>query len=180
MTFCRVRVNVMTDLQSPHYQEVASASEAVQAHDFFCRMLTEQFSSTFSADAIQAYREKYDRALFEQRVAAQDAVIAAMILDQQVIGLVIGGAPNGGVASLDWVVVAPGHQGQGLGQQLVAGALASYRNRGAHKVVLYTETESARQFYERCGMTCEGVHPQHWWGLTHYCMGVVLGQAGLE
>lgn len=156
------------------YRELATSEEAKTAHDFFNRMLEQQFSSTFSEAALTSYQSKYDAELFAYRIAAESAVIAGMFDGDDIIGLAIGGIPNGGVASLDWVVVAPPYQGRGIGQELVKACFSSYWSKGAHKVVLYTETEQARHFYERCGMQCEGVHPKHWWGLTHYCMGLCI------
>jgi hypothetical protein len=41
---------------------------------------------------------------------------------------------------------------------------------GVHKVALYTETIKVRQFYKAAGMRVEGEHPNHWWGIKHYCL----------
>lgn len=159
------------------FRVVASESDARIAYQFFVKMLAEQFSLTFSASALDAYRNKYRLEVFEQRAADNKAVLAAAFDGHAMTALVIGGIPNGGVASLDWVVVSPGYQGQGVGQGLVHACLSEYRKVGAHKVVLYSETEQGRRFYEKCGFSCEGVHPQHWWGLTHYCMGYIFDEA---
>lgn len=159
------------------FRVVASEQDATLAYQFFSKMLAEQFSLTFSASALDAYRNKYSLEVFERRTADKKAVLAAAFDGNAMIALVIGGVPNGGVASLDWVVVSPGYQGRGVGHRLVHACLSEYRNTGAHKVVLYSETEQGKRFYEKCGFSCEGVHPQHWWGLTHYCMGYILEEA---
>jgi len=150
--------------------------DAGKVRRFFLQMLDQQFASTFTAQALDSYRHKYSESSLAERIENPDVVIVGLFDDEELIGLVIGGAPNGGVASLDWVVVAPGYQGRGLGQKLMRFCFHEYAVVGAHKVVLYTETENAKRFYEKCGMTVEGVHPNHWWGLTHYCLAMQTGQ----
>jgi len=170
----------MGDTAPVVYRSLGTEADADAAHRFFVQMLDEQFAATFSQSALTAYRQKYDRELFQQRCLGGQAVLMAAFDGDAMVGLVIGGVPNGGVASLDWVVVAPGYQGRGLGQQLVRASLDDYQSRGAHKVVLYTDTTQGRDFYSKCGMFCEGVHPWHWWGLTHYCMGYVFPESDQE
>jgi len=87
-----------------------------------------------------------------------------------------GGAIDGGVAHVAWIVVDSEVRGRGIGERLMEATFTQYRERGAHKVVLYTETEAARRFYEGVGMQLEGTHPNHWWKLKHYCFGRLLRQ----
>ncbi len=127
-----------TDTSETVFRTLTSDSDAAAAYEFFVTMLADQFSSTFSETALEAYRNKYEPEVFRRRAADSGAVLAAAFERGSMMALVIGGVPNGGVASLDWVVVAPGYQGRGIGQRLVHVCLEAYRETGAHKVVLYT------------------------------------------
>ncbi|WP_020406911.1 GNAT family N-acetyltransferase [Hahella ganghwensis] len=163
---------MVADSRHFSFRRFRHAEDAEMVCRFFLQMLDQQFSSTFTAQALDSYRRKYSESNMSERIAQSNVVIAGLFDDDKLIGLVIGGAPNGGVASLDWVVVAPDYQGQGLGQKLMRFCFHEYAAVGAHKILLYTETENAKRFYEKCGMALEGVHPNHWWGLTHYCLAI--------
>lgn len=155
-------------------QEVIDPTLAAHCARFFARMLEDVFSQTFSKDAIAAYRERHDVALFRRRALDQLAVVVCARMDNEVVGLVLGGSSNGGVASLDWVVVAPEHQGHSIGRRMLQEATDAYRRKGAHKLVLYTETAEAREFYLRLGWQEEGHHPRHWWRKDHTCLALPL------
>jgi len=66
---------------------------------------------------------------------------------------------DGGLGTIIWVAVSTEHRGKGIGKLLCMRAEIEYKNRGAHKIVLYTETDSAKRFYQRNGYVLEGTHP---------------------
>lgn len=57
------------------------------------------------------------------------------------------------------VVVAPDHQGQGFGRQLMAHALLQARDAGCYKLALSSNTkrQSAHAFYESLGFQRHGI-----------------------
>ena len=138
--------------------------------NFFHKRLDDTFSSTFPPEAIESYRESHTAD--ELRDRADDGhVLIAATTEGDIQGVLFGNPPNGGVAHIAWVAVHPDARGQGIGTELLEAAFDRYREMGVHKVALYTETVEARGFYESAGMVVEGEHPNHWWGVKHYCLG---------
>ncbi|MEQ9187352.1 MAG: GNAT family N-acetyltransferase [Cryomorphaceae bacterium] len=90
------------------------------------------------------------------------------------LGLVLGTPPEGGVATIIWLLVDPKKQQRGVGQQLFAKATEIYKQKGAHKVKLTVPKESIVEFYTKQGMTIEGVHRNHWWNQDFWAMGISL------
>jgi len=88
------------------------------------------------------------------------------------LGLLFGAPPEStGVGTIIWLGVAAGQRGGGIGTQLMQAAFAAYRERGCHKVKIYTETEAAKAFYVGLGMEVEGFHPRHWWQVDFWALG---------
>ena len=104
---------------------------------------------------------------FEARVAAdlagfvvnmnpdQDLLLTAKRPDERFLGsIVIDGSDFAGRgAHLRWFIVAPEAQRTGLGKQLLDRALGFCRERGYHRLYLYTFAglDSARRLYEQAG-----------------------------
>jgi GNAT superfamily N-acetyltransferase len=66
-------------------------------------------------------------------------------------------ARAGEVAEVTHLLVAPDHQGQGVGRALVDAATAAAHQAGRTEVVLVTPPDmAARQFYERLGWVYDG------------------------
>jgi ribosomal protein S18 acetylase RimI-like enzyme len=86
------------------------------------------------------------------------------------------GAPSevSGVGTIIWLGIAEGQRGLGLGGQLMRAACADYRQRGCHKIKIYTETEAAKHFYVKLGMEIEGFHPRHWWQVSFWSLGMQI------
>ena len=142
-----------------------------QAVRFFHDRLEDTFAETFPPEAIADYREEYSPEQVDEKVRRDDCLVLAAVEDGEVLGTMFGSGLKGGLAYVEWIVVHPEAQGLGIGRALMEETFARYAELGAHKVALYTETLDAREFYESVGMELEGTHPNHWWGLTHYCLG---------
>ncbi|MCG3148401.1 MAG: hypothetical protein PCFJNLEI_01844 [Verrucomicrobiae bacterium] len=151
-----------------------TAASVPAAAAFYSARMDDTFSQTFPPAAIVKYRENFNLERLTAYVTAGDRELLAARVDEQIAGIMFGSPLNGGVASVVWMAVSPQFRGHGIGRQLMEETFRRYRQRGAHKVVLYTETDSGKAFYEAVGMTLEGTHPQHWWGLKHYCLGRIL------
>jgi GNAT superfamily N-acetyltransferase len=90
------------------------------------------------------------------------------------VGLILGTPPEGGVGTIIWVLVDAGTQGKGIGRLLFEKACDEYRKKGSHKVKLTVPDEKTVRFYEKVGMTLEGVHRMHWWKSDFWAMGKIL------
>lgn len=73
---------------------------------------------------------------------------------------------DGRTVRLRWFIVAPGHQGLGLGKRLLDAALAFCRAQGYGRVELRTFAglEAARRLYESAGFRLADEHPHEGWG----------------
>jgi ribosomal protein S18 acetylase RimI-like enzyme len=145
-----------------------------EASSFFQDRLKDTFSLTFPSEAINKYRDDFRVESIVQYIRAGDRIYVAAIMQNSIVGIMFGSHINGGVASVIWLAVHPEIQGKGIGRKLMKVTFRKYKAMGAHKLVLYTETDEARDFYENIGMSIEGVHPKHWWGIKHYCLAMEL------
>ena len=147
---------------------------APEASSFYQDRLDDTFSKTFPPEAITKYRTDYRSVNLVQHIESDARVNLAAVMENRIVGIMFGSHINGGVASVIWIAVHPEVQGKGVGRSLMEGAFRKYTALGAHKLVLYTETDEAKTFYEKIGMSVEGVHPSHWWGVKHYCLAMNL------
>lgn len=135
-------------------------------------LLRETFT-TFPAAALAAYAADWTPELLVERIQAGRFVLfGAFDATGQAVGLLFGAPPEiTGVGTIIWLGITDGLRGAGLGSRLMQTAFAEYRQRGCHKVKIYTETEAARRFYEKLGMQVEGFHPRHWWQVDFWSLG---------
>lgn len=117
---------------------------------------------------------------FEARVAAdlagfavnmnpdQDLLLTAKRPDERFLGsIVIDGSDYAGRgAHLRWFIVAPEAQRTGLGKQLLDRAMGFCRERGYHRLYLYTFAglDSARRLYEQAGFKLAEEQEADTWG----------------
>lgn len=149
---------------------------AAPAASFFGDRLDDTFSQTFPSEAIESYRISHTADELRERADEDGHVAIASVDEDDIKGVLFGNPPNGGVAHIAWVVVHPDARGEGIGRELLEAGFERYRDMGVHKVALYTETIEARGFYEAVGMVLEGEHPNHWWGVDHYCLAKELNE----
>lgn len=94
--------------------------------------------------------------------------------ENQVLGLVLGAPPEGGVGTIIWVLVDEKAQKKGVGKELFNQACNDYILKGAHKVKLTVPDEKTVEFYLKQGMITEGIHRNHWWNHDFWSMGINL------
>lgn len=77
-----------------------------------------------------------------------------------------GKQPAADCARLRWFIVAPEHQGAGIGGTLIGEAIAFCRSAGHKRIVLYTfeGLRSARTLYGRAGFRLAEEYRAHQWG----------------
>lgn len=92
----------------------------------------------------------------------------------QLAGVLLGTAIEGGVATITWLILAPEYRRQGIGKELFDKACAFYQKRGAHKIKLTASTISAVKFYKRIGMEEEGILFNHWWNIDFTSLAIQL------
>lgn len=146
-------------------------------HHFLSQQLKQQFPD-WPPQAICQYSEFWNPVALTQRIERHDsALFAAWNADKHPIGLLLGTAQEGGVATIAWLIVAAEHQKAGIGRALFAAACERYVALGLHKVILTAPNETACAFYRHLGMQEEGHHPDHWWHIDFWSFGYPLDNA---
>jgi GNAT superfamily N-acetyltransferase len=142
--------------------------------DAFDRIADGSFPS-LPPEAIASYLEPWQEDMLRSRIRQSNDLLRVAWHEETTTGIVSGTAPEGGVATIIWLLVDAPSRGSGLGIHLSSAACSDYcRAHGAHGIKLTAPTEDARQFYELCGMRVEGFHPAHWWQAGFWSLGMAL------
>jgi len=107
----------------------------------------------------------------EEDLRRHRGLLLAAREDGAIAGLLVGTAPEGGVATIVWVLVDPKRQRRHIGSKLMDEACRRYTEMSAHKVKLTVPDEQTVKFYEKQGLVVEGRHPNHWWKMDFWAMG---------
>lgn len=148
--------------------------EAPAVIALFERLLVDTFSA-FPEQARRHYARDWSVGSLGARLAdGTRGILVARGEAGAPVALMFGTPPEGGVATVIWLAVAQEARGLGIGAALLRETFAFYRAAGCHKVKLTTKDDAARAFYRHMGMTEEGRHPNHWWGMDFWAYGVTL------
>jgi ribosomal protein S18 acetylase RimI-like enzyme len=137
------------------------------------RILISSFP-TFSQEAIMDYLKPWTLDRVIARLEYGHDILVAAFVGDEIIGLVSGTAPEGGVGTVVWLLVDARWRGRKAGRALYDAACHAYRDLGAHKMKLTAPSEEAKRFYESCGMRVEGFHPKHWYEMEFFSLGTAL------
>jgi GNAT superfamily N-acetyltransferase len=129
---------------------------------------------TFSDAAKASHKATWSRDALRTQINSTNKLSLTMRSGGDLQGVVIGNAPEGGVATIIWLLVRRPFQSQGAGAALFRSACQIYKDRGAHKVKLTASNKRARDFYVSQGMQEEGFHPKHWWKTDFWVLGKIL------
>ncbi|MEO9967590.1 MAG: GNAT family N-acetyltransferase [Reichenbachiella sp.] len=142
--------------------------------EIFCSDLSKlsQETNYFPKEALAYYDSVYSQKQIELNL---DRLLILIVKEKNDIqGLLLGSSPEGGVGTIIWLLVKPTVQKSGLGALLFESAMDEYRQRGCHKVKLTVPKKEVVSFYEKQGMKLEGFHPNHWWNMDIWSMGINL------
>lgn len=95
----------------------------------------------------------------------------------EVLGTVLGEiVGESGLARIGWVGVHPRRQRRGIGKALVQRAIEHCREKGCHKITLYTTPPliPAINLYLTCGFVPEAYFHKEWWGVGFIKMSLWL------
>ena len=130
--------------------------------------------SGFSQAALEQYNQRWTAETIAFAAEKKEGILLAAKETGEIIGLVMGTPPEGGVATIIWLLVSPDHIRKGIGRMLFLEACHQYRSIGCHKVKLTTTSRKAVGFYKTQGMQIEGYHPEHWWHMDFWSLGILL------
>lgn len=117
----------------------------------------------------------YRRILTDEEIGRRSRddkhLLIAARKDGKIEGILIGTPPEGGVATILWLLVSARCRREGIGKCLFEAGCSCFRSMGCHKIKLTAPTSDAVRFYEKQGMAVEGFHPDHWWHLDFWSLG---------
>ncbi len=173
----RPRANPMNSVACR--RPVATEAKALCA---FVRQAIAAGFPMFTAEAVESYLKPWTPDDVAARLQHGRDILIAALAGDEIVGVISGTAPEGGVGTVIWLLVDARWRGRNVGRALYDAACLAYCRLGAHKMKLTAPSESAKRFYERCGMHVEGFHPDHWYKLDFYSLGVLLDPppGGLE
>ena len=126
----------------------------------------------YPTQAIDYYRNIFSPEAIRLKL---DSSVALYIQQSgKIVAVLFGSMPEGGVATVIWLLVDKDSQGLGYGRRLFDTAIDNYTHLDTHKIKLTVPNQNTISFYKKLGMTEEGVHPNHWWNMTVSSMGLVL------
>lgn len=125
----------------------------------------------FHDEILLHYRKLLTDEEIGRRSQDERHVLLAARRDGEMEGILIGTPPEGGVATILWLLVSAKCRREGIGKSLFEAGCRRFRSMGCHKVKLTAPTSDAVRFYEKQGMAVEGFHPNHWWHLDFWSMG---------
>ena len=92
----------------------------------------------------------------------------------EIHGILIGTPPEGGVATIFWVLVKGEMRNRGIGVSLIEKSIEFFQLNCVHKIKVTVCEPNLIRFYNKFGFVVEGKHPNHWWGKTFYSLGLNL------
>ena len=128
----------------------------------------------FPPEALEAYERRWTVGALLSQVEEGTLILHQAHTGTTLAGVVLGTSPEGGVATMVWLLVERAFQNQGMGTALFVRACNDYRAMGAHKLKLTVSRSEALAFYAKQGMVLEGTHPQHWWQMDFWSLGLTL------
>lgn len=124
-----------------------------------------------SRSSPERLKEKFAKPGRLMLVAEKDKTIVGTAL-----GEIIG---ESGLARLGWMGVHPEHQRRGIGKALLKGFVEHCKQKGCHKVTLYTLPVliPAINLYLKCGFVPEAYLRREWWKVDFIRMSLWLESA---
>ena len=114
---------------------------------------------------------------FIRSLKSDDNYSFVAVEEGRIVGIVSGRLFGvSGLARLGWLGVLPEYQGRGVGRKLLESAIAFCREKGCHKITLYTlpVLMPAVNLYMRLGFVPEAYLRREWWEVDFLKMSLWL------
>ncbi len=149
------------------------AGDAPEVHAFLREHSADDVLG-FPRPALDHYWAVWSCQAIKMQLVNPGSVMLAARQGGRLVGILLATPPEGGVGTVIWLLVASALRGKGIGSLLFSEACLCYRRLGCHKVKLTVPSAAAVAFYEKQGMKIEGAHPDHWWRMDFWSMGLLL------
>jgi ribosomal protein S18 acetylase RimI-like enzyme len=155
--------------------------DAEQAYEITERIMVESWEEYekgyYPREAVDFDISTHSGGHFASLIEADDGFAFVAEEEGRIVGVVAGKLFGvSGLARLGWLGVLPEFQGRGVGRQLLERAIADCRERGCHKITLYTLPVliPAVNLYMKLGFVPEAFLRKEWWGVDFLKMSLWL------
>ena len=153
-----------------------SEKEVAEYYQLFLLVLKEGFPE-YSSGLIKFLAEKdFSETVIKDKIAKKESVIWVAEKDGKMTGFLMADKLYGGVGYCNWLGVAEKMRGRGIGKMLLDEWEKEVLKLGGHKLILLTQSEKNRGFYQKHGFKEEGFEKVSWFGLDCWLFGKVIGE----
>jgi len=157
-----------------------SISEIDKFHLTFSRIIGDGFPE-YSQELVDfIIEEDFKPEVLKEKLEKKEYTILVAEEEKSIVGFLIFEKLYGGVSYCTWLGVLREFRGKGIGRQLLATWEKEILLQGGHKLMLLTQAEKNKIFYEKCGFEEEGLEKESWFGLDALIFGKIIGKPNPE
>lgn len=105
---------------------------------------------------------------YSELLKDEDRIILAAYDGKKIVGTLDAEPPVTGLSECEWIMVASGYQGQGIGRRLLKEYEKVLKKMGGHIIFVDDPEGRARSFYLKNGFKKTGYIPKGWLGKDAY------------
>lgn len=155
-------------------------SEIDKFHSVFVQVIGDGFPE-YSQKLVDFIVDKDFRPdVFKEKVRKGEYTILVAEEEGKIVGFLIFEKLYGGVSYCTWLGVLREYRGRGIGSKLLGFWEKEILSQSGHKLMLLTQAEKNRAFYEKFGFKEEGLEKQSWFGLDAFIFGKIIGSPNPE
>lgn len=153
-----------------------SENEVAEYYRLFLQVLKDGFPE-YSSDLIKFLAEKdFSETVIKDKITKKESMIWVADEDGKLVGFLMADKLYGGVGYCSWLGVVEKMRGRGISKMLLREWEKEVIKLGGHKLILLTQSQKNRGFYQKCGFKQEGFEEKSWFGLDCWLFGKVIGE----
>lgn len=155
--------------------EKISSEKAKELYEVFSSVLKNGFPE-YSPKLRKFFLTKdFPLLIWQRKLEDKEITVFGAIENGEIIGFLVADKLYGGVSYCTWLGVLKEFRGKGIGSKLVLEWESEIKNAGGHKLMLITQEEENRKFYNKLGFLEEGYEEKSWFGLGCWKFGKIIG-----
>lgn len=153
-----------------------SEKELLNFYQLFLRVLKDGFPE-YPPALIKFFSEKdFSLTVIKNKLVKKESLIWVTEDGGELVGFLLADKLYGGVSYCCWLGVEIKMRGKGIGRKLLEEWEKEVLRQGGHKLMLLTQSQKNRGFYQKSGFKEEGFEEKSWFGLDCWLFGKVIGE----
>lgn len=157
-----------------------SKTEIDKFHPTFTQVIGDGFPEYSQALVDFIIEEDFKPDVLKEKLEKKEYTIFVAEEEGKIVGFLIFEKLYGGVSYCTWLGVLREFRGKGIGRELLTTWEKEIISCGGHKLMLLTQAEKNKTFYEKCGFKEEGLEKKSWFGLDALIFGKIIGEPNPE